>query len=134
MINTIAQVRRTLGSAANLIKAVRSDFQGVFNGLRQISLALKDLVGVAVAAGDLPRQVINDLKDTIEEVAGNTESAVDFGFQLANKTLKDLAGGGAIGGSLINLKNISSSLASKTCEKTKRYALYVVSKTTSLVP
>ena len=65
IIGTIAEVRRTLGSATNLVKAVRSDFQKPFNVLRQTSLAIKDTGGLAFAVIDLPRQLVDDFNSSI---------------------------------------------------------------------
>lgn len=77
--NTIEGVRRTLGSASNLIKAVRGDARGVFDTLRQTSLAVKDLGGLALAIGDLPGQIIEDAKDAIEDAGANIEDAFNRG-------------------------------------------------------
>lgn len=65
IVGTIAEVRRTLGSSMNLIKAVRSDFQKPFNILRQTSLAVKDTAGLSFAVIDLPRQLIDDANSAI---------------------------------------------------------------------
>lgn len=65
ILGTISEVRRTLGSSMNLIKAVRSDFQRPFNILRQTALAVKDTAGVGFAVIDLPRQLINDANSAI---------------------------------------------------------------------
>lgn len=75
IITGIDQTRRTLSSAFNLVRAVRSDVQGVFENLRQVSLLVKDATGVAFSAADLPRQIIEDAKSTIEESIINLEEA-----------------------------------------------------------
>jgi hypothetical protein len=72
IVGTIEQTRRTLGRALNLVKAVRSDFQGVFNNLRQVSLVTKDASGVAFSSAELPRQIISDLSSAIEDTIINT--------------------------------------------------------------
>ena len=71
IIGTITEVRKTLGNATNLVKAVRSDFQKPFNVLRQTSLAVKDTAGLAFAVVDLPRQVISDLNSVLRESFAN---------------------------------------------------------------
>ena len=75
IIGTIAQTRRTLSGATNLVKAVRSDFQKPFNALRQTSLAVKDLAGLISAVGDLPRQIIKDSENSIRESFSNLKTA-----------------------------------------------------------
>lgn len=75
LIRTTEEARRAAASYYNLIKAVRSDFQGVFNTLREISLFAKDLAGIPAAVIDLPRQVIQDGKSSISQVIANFESA-----------------------------------------------------------
>lgn len=65
IVSTIAETRRALGSATNLVKAVRSDFQRPFNVLRQTSLAVKDTGGLAFSVADLPRQLVDDFNSAI---------------------------------------------------------------------
>ena len=101
---TIGTARRLLGDSMDLVKAVRSDFQKPFNVLRQTSLAVKDLGGLAFAVADLPRNIVNDAKSTIEESLFNVKTAFKRGP----------SGGGASGGqstlipSAISLKSSSS--------------------------
>lgn len=75
IVGTISQTRRTLGAATNIIRAVRSDAQGVFDNLRQVSLIVKDAAGLANTVIDLPRQIIQDLNSAIEDTVTNTLSA-----------------------------------------------------------
>ncbi len=85
IVGTIAEVRRTLGSAANLVKAVRSDFQKPFNVLRQTSLAVKDTAGLAFAVADLPRQLVSDFNSAITSSLSTVNSAFQLGsFQAAS--------------------------------------------------
>ena len=74
ILGTLSATRRLLGQAMNLIKAVRSDFQKVFDILRQVTLAIKDIMGVIYAVGDLPKQIVEDLKSTIEDAAFNLKT------------------------------------------------------------
>lgn len=74
-VNAIEGTRRTLGESINLVKAVRSDFQGVFNNLRQLSLVVKDAGDFVYSAIDLPRNIIADAQSTIEDSITNTLEA-----------------------------------------------------------
>lgn len=71
IVSTIEQTRRALGASINLVKAVRSDWQGIFNNLRQVSLIVKDISGLAFSIADLPRQFKKDLRSAIEDSAAN---------------------------------------------------------------
>lgn len=75
IINTLGAVRRLLGDAMDLVKAVRSDFQKVFNILRQTALAIKDLAGLVFAIADLPRNIIEDAKSAIESALFDAKNA-----------------------------------------------------------
>lgn len=63
--NTIKSVRQVLSDASNLIKAVRSDFQKVFEIGRQLALTVKDVGGVIVSVAELPKQIIKDFDSMI---------------------------------------------------------------------
>lgn len=104
VINTLATTRRLLGDSVDLVRAVRSDSQKPFNVLRQTSLAVKDLGGLSIAIGDLPRNIIDDTKSTIEESLFNIKNSFSRG--------PDTGGGGDSGfviPSAIALKSQSSS-------------------------
>lgn len=79
IVRTIAQTRRVLSGATNLIKAVRSDFQKPFNVLRQTALAIKDLAGLAFAVGDLPRQLVDDFNSAINSAWITSSNAFSRG-------------------------------------------------------
>jgi hypothetical protein len=64
---TIRETRRTLSASVNLVKAVRADFQGPLNSLRQAALAVKDVGGFAFTVMDLPQNIINDYKEPIND-------------------------------------------------------------------
>lgn len=75
IVGTIRETRRLLGNSINLLKAVRSDFQKPLNILRQASLAVKDLGGLAITAVDLPRQLVDDFSSSIKDslnIIGNS--------------------------------------------------------------
>ncbi|MCX9024618.1 MAG: hypothetical protein OIN85_00815 [Candidatus Methanoperedens sp.] len=65
IMNTISEARKLTSASINLIGAVRSDVEFPLSILRQLSLFVKDLAGVAVTAADLPTQVARDFKSSI---------------------------------------------------------------------
>ena len=65
ILNTIQAAQNTAASAVNLIGAVRSDVDNILNVIRQTGLLVKGIAGIAVAASDLPAQLIGDAKSTI---------------------------------------------------------------------
>lgn len=65
--DTLRETRRTVGASMNLVKAVRSDFQGPLNSLRQAALAVKDLGGFYHTVADMPQAIINDYKSSIKD-------------------------------------------------------------------
>lgn len=67
-LTAIENARRVVGAAMNVVKAVRSDFQTPFNALRQVSLLVKDLIGLPQAIIDLPRQIVSDYQSTIQAI------------------------------------------------------------------
>jgi hypothetical protein len=67
ILNTISEARRTTSAAIDLIGAVRSDVTKPLDVLRQTSLFVKDLAGVAVTAADLPFQIQKDYASSIRE-------------------------------------------------------------------
>lgn len=67
ILNTISQARNVTSSALNLIGAVRSDLESPLNVLRQTTLFVKDLAGVALAVADLPFQLQKDYASAIKD-------------------------------------------------------------------
>jgi hypothetical protein len=67
IVNTISAAQNTAAAAVNLIGAVRSDVDGVLNVIRQTGLLVKGLAGVAIAASDLPAQLVIDAQSTISQ-------------------------------------------------------------------
>ena len=84
IVKTIAETRRVLSGATNLIKAVRSDFQKPFNVLRQTALAIKDLGGLTMTAADLPRQLEKDFKSSIESALVDSNAGISAITKTAN--------------------------------------------------
>lgn len=61
--NKLQAARKVILGAKDILKAVRSDInRNLITPLRQIILGAKDVLGVAIAAIDLPSDIINDLK------------------------------------------------------------------------
>lgn len=67
VLNTIDNARRVISNTVNLIKAIRSDFQKIFDVIRRTALFIKDLIGAVKSITDLPGKILNDLKSTIAE-------------------------------------------------------------------
>lgn len=67
IMNSVSEARKTLSSVTNLIGAVRSDVIRPLEVLRQTSLFVKDLAGVALTAADLPFQVQRDYKYALSD-------------------------------------------------------------------
>jgi hypothetical protein len=65
VLGAISAARSTASAALTLISSVRSDIEAPLTALRQTALLVKDLAGVAVTVADLPAQVINDYKSSI---------------------------------------------------------------------
>lgn len=79
ILNTINEARKLTSSAIDLIGAVRSDVERPLDVLRQTSLFVKDLVGVAITACDLPFQIQRDyassIKDSLNILSGSISQA-----------------------------------------------------------
>jgi len=122
-INSIEATRQALGGATNFVKAVRSDFQGVFNNLRQISLAIKDAGGLVFSIADLPRQIIEDLTSAIEDSAANLAASdvlssptratgnFDTAFAKLDDTLKGGSKAGSVTQGIKNQRKVNEGLS-----------------------
>jgi hypothetical protein len=76
VLNTITEARLTMSSAVAVIGAVRSDIDNVFNVLNQTSLFVKDALGVATTASDLPSSIAKDFNSAIQSFVFNNSTAV----------------------------------------------------------
>jgi hypothetical protein len=65
VLDTLVAAQRVILSAVSVVNAVRADVQKVLNVVRQAILAVKMVVGVIVAIIDLPRQLLEDLKEIV---------------------------------------------------------------------
>ena len=76
VLNTIDNARRVISNTVNLIKAVRSDIQKIFDVIRRTALFIKDLIGAVKSIIDLPNKIISDLKSTIADSLKILKSAI----------------------------------------------------------
>lgn len=91
ILNTIQAAQNTAAAATNLIGAVRSDVDNVLNVIRQTGLFVKGLAGVAIAAADLPAQLVTDTKSTISNfLATLSPSALTGSAATDSTTLTNL--------------------------------------------
>jgi hypothetical protein len=65
VLNRLQNARSTLNAAAEVVKAVRGDIQGVTEIVRECILVCKDMLGVASTVLDLPAALATDLRDSI---------------------------------------------------------------------
>jgi len=96
ILEGIRQARMAAQESLNLIKAVRSDFQKPLNALREAALFVKDLGGVAMAASELPRQIVKDyqsgLDQAIRDASEGLKNLGDAGIKIATLGLVNGAG------------------------------------------
>jgi hypothetical protein len=92
ILNTIQAAQNTAAAATNLIGAVRSDVDNILNIIRQTGLLVKGIAGVAIAASDLPAQLVGDAKSTISNFLATVDSNNLFGKSATdNTTIQQLA-------------------------------------------
>lgn len=65
ILNIISAAQNTAAAATALIGSVRSDVDNILNIIRQTGIFVKQLAGVALAASDLPAQLVGDAQSTI---------------------------------------------------------------------
>lgn len=87
ILEGIRQARIAAQNSLNLIKAVRSDFQKPLNALREASLFVKDIGGVAQSAAELPRQVVKDYQSGLDESIRNVANGLTNAGNALIKTL-----------------------------------------------
>lgn len=76
ILATINQARVSTSAAVDLIGAVRSDVTTPLDVLRQTSLFIKDLAGVALTAADLPFQLQKDYASAIKDSVNTLKSSI----------------------------------------------------------
>jgi hypothetical protein len=75
ILTVLSTARQVMSSSLSLLAAVRSDVETPLNVLRQTSLFVKDLAGVAITAADLPSQIAKDYKSSIAQSINNISTA-----------------------------------------------------------
>lgn len=75
VLTAVTEARRTLAASYNLVRAVRSDFNNVFNALRETSLFVKELSGLVASVVDLPTNIISDSRLAIADAFANLDQA-----------------------------------------------------------
>lgn len=108
MIANIDGARRSLSKLKDVISAVGQDVDGLlFEPLRSMSLAMKDLMGVPIALADLPTNIVRDMKGAILEFAGIGAAAADVAATFQNF-------GSNLGSELTDAKNAITSFSIST--------------------
>ena len=75
LIQGLKQCRNLMSSLSNTVTAIRSDFLGIMESLRLVTLVAKDAAGAIRSAADLPGTLIKDLKDTIADMRDDLNMA-----------------------------------------------------------
>jgi len=122
ILNSISQARSATSAALNLLAAVKSDVEQPLNALRQTTLLVKGLAGVAVTAADMPYQLQRDYTSAIQSffsslslnnltgaAASNPSVISNIKLMQANSNSAEgistsSVGGGQIGGSAQQLQ------------------------------
>jgi hypothetical protein len=91
ILRSINEARRALGSAYNLVRAVRSDLNTPFNALREVSLFIKGLSGLTASIVDLPENIILDAKFAIADALSNIDQANTINSSVSEKITKNLS-------------------------------------------
>lgn len=86
ILNTIQAAQNTAAAAVNLIGAVRSDVDNILNIIRQTGLLVKGIAGVAIAASDLPSQLVGDAQSTISTFLSTIDPNNLFGTAATDQT------------------------------------------------
>lgn len=124
ILNSITAAQNTAASAVNLIGAVRSDVDNILNIIRQTGILVKQLAGVALAASDLPAQIVGDAKSTISNFLATINPNNLFGsastdpvtlqklsqIKQLNQTNEGLSSSSVANGQLGNAASVSSTL------------------------
>lgn len=90
VLASITEARRTLGTAFNLVRSVRSDINGPFTALRETSLFIKGISGLAASIVDLPGNIVADAKFAIADSLSNLDQAALQAKAITAKLTGDL--------------------------------------------
>ncbi len=91
VLRGVTEARRALGTAVNLVRAVRSDVSGPFNALRETALFVKNLSGLAASVVDLPENLISDAKFAIADSISNLDQAGLIASGITSKLVGDVS-------------------------------------------
>lgn len=76
LLANIDNCRQVLANASDVVQAVRSDVStALYEPLRSVSLFVKDVLGVAISAADLPVNIVKDMKGAILEALSTNQTA-----------------------------------------------------------
>lgn len=93
ILNTISAAQNTAAAATSLIGSVRSDVNNILNIVRQTGIFVKQLAGVALAASDLPAQLVSDIKSTVSNFLSTISKNSLFGAAKTDPDTQALLGG-----------------------------------------
>ena len=74
-LSTIKGARAALADAKDLVRAVKGDVTAPFEVLRQGTLFIKDLAGVAASVADLPNSIVRSFQDAWQDALSNLKKA-----------------------------------------------------------
>lgn len=79
-LNTLEAARGVLEGARKTLTGLRADInESLFNPVRECVVFLKDTLGVALTAADLPAAIVSDMKGPITAASGVAGALGDFG-------------------------------------------------------
>jgi hypothetical protein len=79
-MNTLEAARGVLEGARKVLTGLRADInESLFNPIRECTTFIKDLLGVALTAADLPASIVSDLKGPITAASGIAGALSEFG-------------------------------------------------------
>jgi len=90
ILRALTDARRALGSAYNLVRSVRSDVSAPFNALRETTLFVKNLAGLAASVVDLTDNIISDAKFAIADSLANLDQASLIASAIGAKLMGDI--------------------------------------------
>lgn len=91
VLSAITEARRTLGSAFNLVKSVRSDINAPFTALRETALFIKGITGLAASIIDLPENILSDARFAIADSLASLDQAGLQAKAITAKLTSDVA-------------------------------------------
>lgn len=125
VLNSLTEARRALGSAFNLVGAVRSDVLGPFNALREATLFVKGLSGLVATVADLPGNILQDTKFVLADSLANLNQE-DLQLSQAGESVRKNLGIAAafrqkMEGQNLNNSSVQNSLQAQTDPVNKVY-------------